>query len=324
GPPRSHFRDLATSELDEEFVMNIQIGVLITGALLAGASGTARAASQSLDPVHAPIAAVDRFSDVSGTLLKRSADTRLPVPNEPIDFDRPPLNTLGFSPAGEPALYYHLDVQSTTPAPVYILYREGEDEPVQSQLNIIDTLPGQKGYNDFRQIWKVRVPKDYVANTITDAAALQQLGYKIEKTNNLLNMAVVPDKSRAQFRFNGGNSELQSAWCQGEVAKFFLFDEAPLFVSEDKVPVSPIYDGFTINPGEPNGEKEFCTDPGSTQTHNVVGTVPGDKAYSPLWLRVVYDSAACASVHNLETALQAKKVAANVLFINCPIVSVKH
>ena len=148
--------------------MKIQIGVLITGALLAGASGTARAASQSLDPVRAPIAAVDRFSDVSGTLLNRSADTRLPGPNEPIDFDRPPLNTLGFSPAGEPALYYHLDVQSTTPAPVYILYREGEDEPVQSQLNIIDTLPGQKGYNDFRQIWKVRVPKDYVANTITD------------------------------------------------------------------------------------------------------------------------------------------------------------
>jgi hypothetical protein len=50
----------------------------------------------------------------------------------------------------------------------------------------------------------------------------------------------------------------------------------------------------------------------------------GDKACSPLWLRVVYDSAACASVHNLETALQAKKVAAEVLFINCPIVSIKH
>ena len=30
------------------------------------------------------------------------------------------------------------------------------------------------------------------------------------------------------------------------------------------------------------------------------------------------------SVHNLETALQAKKVAAEVLFINCPIVSIKH
>jgi hypothetical protein len=70
------------------------------------------------------------------------------------------LNTLGFSPSGKPVLYYHLDVQSTTPAPVYILYREGEDAPVQHQVNIIDTLPGEKGYDDFQQIWKVSVPNN--------------------------------------------------------------------------------------------------------------------------------------------------------------------
>jgi hypothetical protein len=304
--------------------MKIRIAFLITGALLAGASGSARAASQPLDPDHAPIAAVDRFSDASGTLLKRSADMRLPGPNEPIDFDRPPLNTLGLSPAGEPVLYYHLDVQSTTPAPVYVLYREGEDQPVKGQLDIIDTLPGEKGYNDFRQVWKVWVPKDYLANTIRDAAALEKLGYKMDKTDKLLNMAVVPDGSHVRFGFNGSNSELQSAWYRGQVAKFFLFDEAPLSVSGDKVPVSPIYDGFTINPGQPGGEMEFCTDPNSKQTHNVVGTVPGDKAYSPLWLRVVYDSTACASVHNLETALKAKVIPAEVLTINCPIVSIEH
>jgi hypothetical protein len=305
---------------------------LIIAALLALNSQPVKAASQPVDPAKAPIAAVDRFSDSAGTLLRRSADNHLPGPNEPIDFDTPPsglipsdnFNVWGFSPAGEPALYYHLDVQSTTPAAVYILYHEGEDKPVQNQLDIIDTLPGEKGYNDFRQVWKVWVPKDYVANTITDASMLQQAGYKMEKTDKLLNMAIVPDKSRARVRFNGGNPELQSAWYRGEVAKFFLFDEAPLSVSGDKVPVSPIYDGFTINPGQPGGEMEFCTDPNSTQTHNVVATMPGDNGYSPLWLRVVYDSAACPSVHSLETALQAKKVAANVLFINCPMVSVKH
>jgi hypothetical protein len=304
--------------------MKIRTVFLIAAALLALDCEPLRAASQPVDPDRAPIAAVDRFSDGAGILLRRSADNHLPGPNEPIDFDTPPFNVWGFSPAGEPALYYHLDVKSTTPAPVYILYREGEDKPVQGQLDIIDTLPGEKGYNDFRQVWKVWVPKDYVANTISDAATLLQTGYRTEKTDTLLNMAVVPDKSRARVRFNGGSPELQRAWYRGEVAKFFLFDEAPLSVSGDKVPVSPIFDGFTINPGQPGGEKEFCTDPNSTQTHNVVATMPGDKAYSPLWLRVVYDSAACASVHNLETALQAKKVAANVLFINCPMVSVKH
>ena len=304
--------------------MDIRLVVLSTAVWFAVSSGSGSAELQPKDPDQAPIATVDRFSDAAGTLLKRSADNHLPGPNEPIDFDTPPFNVWGLSPAGEPALYYHLDVKSTTPVPVYILYREGEDMPVQEQLDIIDTLPGEQGYNDFRQVWKVWVPKDYVANTITDASMLQQAGYKIEKTDKLLNMAVVPDKSRARVRFNGGHPELQRAWYRGQVAKFFLFDEAPLSVSGDKVPVSPIYDGFTINPGQPGGEKEFCTDPNSTQTHNVVATMPGDKAYSPLWLRVIYDSAACASVHNLETALQAKKVAANVLFINCPMVSVKH
>ena len=304
--------------------MKIQIALLIAGIFCLGDGHAARAASQPLAPDNAPIATVDRFSDAAGTLLRRSNDPRLPGPNEPIDFDRPPLNTLGLSPAGEPALYYHLDVQSTTPAPVYILYREGEIQPVRDQLDIIDTLPGDKGYDDFRRIWKVWVPKDYVANTITDAGALEKLDYKMDETDKLLNMAVVPDGSHARFRFKGGNSELQSAWYEGQVAKFILFDEAPLAVSGDKVPVSPIYDGFTVNPGEPNGGTQFCTGPGPRQTHNIVATVPGDKAYSPLWLRVVYDSAACASVHNLETALQAKKVPAEVLFVNCPIVSIDH
>jgi hypothetical protein len=254
--------------------------------------------------------------------LVRSKDNRLPGPNQPIDFDQPPFNTLGLSPLGKPALYYHLDVKSTTPSPVYIFYREGEEMPVRDQLDVIDTLPGEKGYNDFRRVWKVWVPKDYKANTITDTDTLQGAGYKTEKTGKLLNMAVVPDGSRARVRFGGGELELQRAWYQGQLAKYFLFDEAPLSVSGEEVPVSPIYDGFTINPGEPNGETEFHTEPNSKQTHNVVATVPGDAGYSPLWLRVVYDSAAWASVHNLDTAQNAKVVPAKELLINCPIVSV--
>ncbi|MEJ0096103.1 MAG: hypothetical protein WDN46_22635 [Methylocella sp.] len=88
--------------------------------------------------------------------------------------------------------------------------------------------------------------------------------------------------------------------------------------------VSPIYDGFTVNPGDPNGGTEFQTEPNSRQTHNVVATMPGDEGYSPLWLRVVYDSAAWASVHSLDTALKAKVVPAEILMINCPIVSIKR
>jgi hypothetical protein len=259
---------------------------------------------------------VDRFSDKAGTLLKRSADKRLPGPNEPIDFNSQPLNTLGLSPKGEPVLYYHLDVQSNTPAPLYILYREGQDKPMQGQLDIIDTVPGEKGYIDFRQVWKVWMPKNYIANTIADAATLLQAGYKTEKTDKLLNIAVVPDKSRARVRFKGGNSELQRAWYQNQVARFFLFDEAPLSVSGDKVPVSPIYDGFTINPGNQAAKRSSAPIPHADSQRPRYGA--GDKTYSPLWLRVVYASAACDSVHNLDTALNAKVVPADVLLINLP------
>ena len=87
--------------------------------------------------------------------------------------------------------------------------------------------------------------------------------------------------------------------------------------------MSPIYDGFTVNPGQPNGEKYFRTDPNTLQTHNVVATVPGDKDYSPLWVRICYDSAAWASVHDLATATRAKVVPAAVYFINCPIELIK-
>jgi hypothetical protein len=172
----------------------------------------------------------------------------------------------------------------------------------------------------------VWVPKDYVANTIAEAATLQQAGYKMEKTDKLLNMPVVPDKSSARLLVNGGSPGLQRAWYRGQVAKFFLFDEAPLTASGDKVPVSPIYDGFNVNPGEPNGgvASGFRTEPNSGQTHNVTATAPGDPGYSPLWLRVVYDSADWPSVLNLETALKAKKVPAEVLTINCPVVLIEH
>ena len=151
---------------------------------------------QPLDPDQAPIAAVDRFSEKAAHLQVRTADNHLPGPNEPVDFDTGPFITQGLSPTtGKPVRYYNFDVQGTAPAPVYVLYREGEDKPVADQLDIIDTLPGETGYNDFRQVWKVSVPKDYVANTITNAAALLDAGYKMEQTGKLRNMPVVPDKS---------------------------------------------------------------------------------------------------------------------------------
>jgi hypothetical protein len=135
--------------------------------------------------------------------------------------------------------------------------RDGESKPVPGQLDVIDMVPGEKGYNDFRQVWNVRVPKSYVANEITDTRTLLRSGYKLEKTSQLINMPIVPDKSHASRRFKGGKPELQRAWYRSKVATYFVFDEAPLSVLGDSVPTSPIYDGFTVSPGQPNGDENF-------------------------------------------------------------------
>jgi len=304
--------------------MTTRIGLLFAVASLLASSVAAQAATTPVDPDKAPIAAVDRFSKEAAHLQLRTPENHLPGPNQPVDFDSGPFITQGLSPStGKPVRYYNFDVQTTMPAPVYVLYREGEAKPVEGQLDIIDTLPGEKGYNDFRQVWKVTVPKDYVANTVVDAGALKDAGYKMEQTPALRNMPVVPDKSTAKMRLNGESPGLESAWYKGQVAKFFGFDEAPL--SGSGVPLSPIYVTFNVNPDQPNGGpgSGFKAEPGSEQTHNVPATLPGGAGYSPLWLVAVYDNADFPSVHDLQTALKAKVLAAGVATVNCPIVFVE-
>jgi len=304
--------------------MTTRIGLFFAVASLLASSVAAQAATTPVDPDKAPIAAVDRFSKEAAHLQLRTPDNHLPGPNQPVDFDSGPFITQGLSPStGKPVRYYNFDVQTTMPAPVYVLYREGEAKPVEGQLDIIDTLPGEKGYNDFRQVWKVTVPKDYAANTIVDAGALKDAGYKMEQTPTLRNMPVVPDKSTAKARLKGESAELKRAWYQGQVAKFFSFDEAPL--SGSGVPLSPIYVTFNVNPDQPNGGpgSGFKAEPSSEQTHNVPATLPSDAGYSPLWLVAVYDNADFPSVHALQTAPKAKVLAAGVATVNCPIVFIE-
>jgi hypothetical protein len=302
--------------------MKTRVALLVAFASLVASSVVVQAAAPA-DPDKAPVAAVDRFSDKAAHLQLRTPENHLPGANQPVDFDSGPFITQGLAPkTGKPVRYYNFDVQTTMPAPVYVLYRDGEDKPVEGQLDIVDTLPGEVGYNDFRQVWKVTVPKDYAANTVVDAGALKDAGYKMEQTPVLRNMPVVPDKSTAKMRLKGESADLGRAWYKGQVAKFFSFDEAPL--SGSGVPLSPIYVTFNVNPGEPNGGpgSGFKAEPGSEQTHNVPATLPGDAGYSPLWLVAVYDNADFPSVHDLASALKAKVLAPGAATVNCPIVSV--
>jgi len=150
------------------------------------------------DPADASRASVDRFSEAAGTLHVRANNPNLPGADEPIDFDANFL-TQGYGPDGDIVEYYDFDVQPTAPAPIYAFFRENGD-PVEGQLNVVGTVPGEEGYNDFWRVNRVTVPDGYEANTVTSAGALMDAGYDIETTGTVKNCPIVPDGSTASMR----------------------------------------------------------------------------------------------------------------------------
>jgi hypothetical protein len=277
---------------------------------------------EAKDPATAEVVSVDRFAEGVGMLQVRTADNGLPGPNEPVDFDRAPFITQGFAPDGDVVRYYNFDVQPLVPAPIYVLFREGEDAPVEGQLNIIDVIPGDAGYNDFWNVVKVTVPGGYVANQLASAQAIRDAGYAMESTDMIVNCPVVPRGSTATKRLNGESTALVRGWYKDELVYYFNFGEAALKAQSGKVPVSPIYVTFNVNPDQQGGgpASGFVMEEGSEQTHNVVATIPGDAGYSPLWSVSVYDNADFASVVDLASVSAANVLATGVANVNCPVV----
>ncbi|MFB6222599.1 MAG: hypothetical protein ABEH86_02855 [Haloarcula sp.] len=275
------------------------------------------------DPSGAPRASIDRFSDSAGMLHRRSQNDSLPGADEPIDFDSLFL-TQGYGPDGDVIEYYDFDVMSTQPAPIYALFRENGD-PVENQLNIVDVVPGDEGYNDFWQVNMVTVPDDYEANTVTSVHGIQEAGFDMTPTDTIKNCPIVPDGSTASMRHSADESptSLIEGWYDGEVVSYFLFEEASLSANDGSVPLSPIYVSFNTNPGEDGGgpASGFMTENGNDQTHNVTATVPSDDGYSPLWSVNVYDNADFDSVSDLDSASSASILNAGAAMVNCPVVS---
>jgi len=283
-----------------------------------------------LDPDTAGDASVDRFSSAAAHLFVRTADNGFPGANEPVDFDAiPAFITKGLGPDGEMTQYYNFDVMSTTPAPIFVLFRTGEDMPVDGQLNIVDVIPGDAGYNDFWLVNKVTVPADYVANTVTSLSEIQQKGYAVTPTTTIVNCPVVPKGSVARKRFLPEESaELDRGWYKNKVVFYFNFLEKDLEADGGKVPTSDIYVSFNINPdqaggGPPSGFKTE-DDMATGQTHNVPETIPTDAAYSPLGDVQIYDNAEFDMVSDLSSAEMASIMAVDAAIVNCPIVSVQQ
>lgn len=283
------------------------------------------------DPATADKVEVDRFSESAGTLFVRTAENGLPGPNAPIDMDQEPFITRGLGPGGELIRYYNLDVQPLKPAPIYALFREGEDAPVAGQLNIVAVIPGGPGYSDFWNVVKVTVPADYVANSVASLAELQAADYPMEPTSTIVNCPIVPEGSTATLRGGNEGVGLHQGWYEGQIVHYFTFEEAPIEVnSAGEVPIAPIYVTFNKNPddadatsGPPSG---FVTEDGTDQTHNVASVLPDDIDYSPLWSVDVYDNQGFDVVNGLDTVqddTQVTILATGVAAVNCPIVEVQ-
>jgi hypothetical protein len=271
-----------------------------------------------LDPATAPRIVVDRFSATAGHLMVRDAANGLPAAGAPIDFDQGPFVTTGLSPSGQTTRYYNFDVQPTVPASIYVLVRG--DEPVPGQLNIVDRVPGEAGYNDFWRVVMVDVPDDYVANSVTSLSGIEASGFTMTPTENLVNCPIVPEGSTARSRFAGAPADLHRGWYRDQIVTYFTFEEKAL--TGTTVPTSPIYVAFNINPGQDGGgpPSGFVTEPGTDRTHNVVATSPAMPGYSPLWAVQIYDNADFASVTDLASAQQAQLLAPDAALVNCPII----
>ena len=290
-------------------------------ALFAPACGEGSADGvQPLDPDAAEVLAIDRFSAEAGTLMVRDDNPDLPGPNEPIDFDAG-FWAQGLGPDGAPARYYNLDVRPDAPQKGYVFYREGEDTPLEGQLPVTESIPGEEGYNDFWQLHKVTVPDDYVANELGSAEAVEGSGYAIEPMDQVLNRPLVPAGSSATMRPDGaGGIQLERAWIGENVAYYLDFDEAEIPLVNGKVHYSDIFVCFNINPGEDGGgpPSGFC-DEGDGQTHNVITSVPGEADYSPFWAVSAYDKADFDAAVDEDAFVNIDFVASQIAFVNCPV-----
>jgi hypothetical protein len=276
------------------------------------------------NPDTAPMVSIDRFSTTAGHLQVRTSSNGIPAVNEAINMDKDPFITQGFGPNGEITQYYNFDVQSSTPAPIYVLFKEGSNAPVSGQLNIVNVIPGEDGYTDFWRINKVTVPADYVANSITSLDEIKSKGYPITTTQDLVNCPVVPKGSVALKTFNSSSSQvLARGWYKGEVVYYFSFTEKPLTVTADgKVPTIPIYVTFNINTDQPGGgpASGFKSEVNGLQTHNVISALPTNTGYSPLWIIDIYDNNYFDSVKNWSTASMATLKAQAAALVNCLVV----
>jgi hypothetical protein len=196
----------------------------------------------------APLLSVDRFSDAAGTLLRRSVDPALPKPNEPFSLDDRPFAIAVAGPEGTAARCYDLDVRPAAPNRYYVFYDRIGNYRL-TQFPVIDKAPGDPGYSDLWDIWKVITPDTFrETNWVRDAATVEKLladpagGFTAFSTGIYLNAPIVPEGTKARSKAEGrtGSATRLYAWYRGKRAPFLYFEGSLHLTSEGRIPVSSL------------------------------------------------------------------------------------
>jgi len=231
--------------------------------------------------LDAPLLEVDRFSERASTRLRRGKVTGLPGPNEPIHLDAAPFLVEVTGPGGRAARCYDLDLRPARLNRFYVFY-DRLGNYVLTQFPIVDVAPGDQGYTDLWDIWRVTVPDTFRAdNSLRDMATLAKRladkasGYTAERTGALLNGPIVPEGSTAHLKaeHRDGAAALRYAWYRGRRAPYLYFEER-LRLTGEEAPVSTMT--LAAAPGAPPQA------PLAARGSARVAALPGDPGYSPL------------------------------------------
>jgi hypothetical protein len=244
--------------------------VLALVAALA-ALGAPSAPTDPYPGAEAPLLEVDRFSDAAATLLRRSVVPGLPGPNEPFRLDRPEFLIQLSAAGGVQTRCYDLDVRPATPARLYVFYDEAGNYKL-GQFPVVDVAPGDPGYTDLWDVWKVTVPPGFRINSLRDRDSVEKLlasqasGYAAARTGVLVNGPIVPEGTTAEMKSGGGGRAARLYfWYKGRRAPYLYF-EGSILAQGALAPVSEM----TFMSGKPPAGEA------------IVAALPRQQGYSPL------------------------------------------
>ncbi|HEX4826563.1 MAG TPA: hypothetical protein VFV19_19865 [Candidatus Polarisedimenticolaceae bacterium] len=199
--------------------------------------------------IEAPLVSVDRFSDAAGTQFRRSADPSLPGPNVPLSLDDPRFRLEVEGPDGRKAYCYRLDSRPAKPNRLYVFYDSANNYRL-GQYPVIDSIPGDPGYSDLWDIWKVYTPDVfYETNWLRDAKVLEEFladkknGFTAESTGIYLNAPIVPEGTTASLKAEGrtgGATQRYFAWYRGKRAAYLYFEGSLRLDENGMIPIGEV------------------------------------------------------------------------------------